>query len=212
MPQIFTIWGVCLFSPLVILFLFIKSFSYLRAQIWAVIKQFSSEDVMAGSISFLFHIIGFGLLFTTLLGGWIVERRLRKEKDWDQKLYIGRISRSMGLLSPLASIIILLTGIGNIINLYGGSIGIWYTSGWLVAKIILFAFMLVNGAVFGPILIRRRTKLIHSIIDKTATEESVKTVTIISKNISTFYFVQFLLLFIVLYISIAGGGKHPGIF
>jgi putative copper export protein len=166
---------------------------------------------MNGSINFLFHLIGFGILFTALLGGWIVERRIRSEKEWIQKLFMGKISRRFGLLSPIASVIMLLTGIVNIFNMYGSSVSLWYTEGWLIAKIILFAFLLVNGALFGPLLVRRRTKLMQSISEKTAPEDAEATIRIMNKSISTFYLVQFLLLIIILYLSIAGAGKHPGI-
>jgi putative copper export protein len=166
---------------------------------------------MHGSINFLFHLIAFGILFTALLGGWMVERRIRSEKEWIQKLFIGKISRRFGMLSPIASVIMLLTGIVNIFNIYGGSVSLWYTEGWLIAKIILFAFLLVNGALFGPILIRRRTKLLQNISEKTAPEDAEATLRIMNKSISTFYLVQFLLLMIILYLSIAGTGKHQGI-
>jgi hypothetical protein len=165
---------------------------------------------MRSSINFLFHLIGFGLVFTSLLGGWIIERRIRAEQDWNQKLFIGKISRRFGLLSPIASAVMLATGIVNIFNLYNGNINLWYTEGWLMAKIILFAFLLINGAVFGPILIRRRTKLIQGIIEKHPTEEAENTIMILSKSITTFYLVQFLLLIFILCLSVAGGGKHPG--
>ncbi|MGD0591309.1 MAG: hypothetical protein ABSA44_11000 [Bacteroidota bacterium] len=166
---------------------------------------------MNGSINFLFHLIGFGLLFTALWGGWILEQRIRAEKNWDQKLFLGKINRRFGLLSSIASIIMLLTGIVNIFNLHHGNINLWYIEGWLIAKIILFAFLLVNGAIFGPILIRRRTKLMQGISEKTAPEDAEATIKIMNKSISTFYLVQFLLLMIILYLSVAGGGKHPGI-
>jgi len=166
---------------------------------------------MNGSINFLFHLIGFGLIFTALLGGWILERRIKAEKEWNQKLFIGKISRRFGLLSPIASIIMLLTGIVNIFNMYNGNINLWYTEGWLIAKIILFTFLLINGAVFGPILIRRRTKLMQRISTKTSPEDPEAIIKIMNRNISTFYLVQFLLLMIILYLSVAGGGKHPGI-
>jgi uncharacterized membrane protein len=165
---------------------------------------------MNGSVNFIFHLIGFGFIFTSLLGGWILERRLKAEKEWNQKLFVGKISRRFGLLSPIASIIMLLTGIVNIFNLYNGNIHLWYTEGWLIAKIILFAFLLINGAVFGPILVRRRTKLMQGISEKTAPEDAAATIKILNKSISTFYLVQFLLLMIILYLSVAGGGKHPG--
>ena len=105
----------------------------------------------------------------------------------------------------------LLTGIVNIFNRYNGNIDLLYTEGWLIAKIILFAFLLINGAVFGPILVRRRTKLMQGISEKTAPEDAEATIKIMNKSISTFYLVQFLLLMIILYLSIAGGGKPPGI-
>ena len=166
---------------------------------------------MRMSTNFLFHLIGFGLIFTSLLGGWIVERRIRSEQDWNQKLFIGKIGRRFGLLSPIASIIMLLTGIINIFNLYNGNITRWYSEGWLIAKIILFAFLLINGAIFGPILIRRRTKLMQGIAEKNPSNDAGSNYKILSKSITTFYLVQFFLLIIILCLSIAGGGKHPGV-
>ena len=166
---------------------------------------------MNSSINFLFHLIGFGFVFTALLGGWILERRIRAEKEWNQKLFLGKVSRRFGFLSLISSIIMLLTGIVNIFNLRNGNINLWYNEGWLIAKIILFAFLFINGAVFGPILVRRRTKLMQVISEKTMPEDAEATVKIMNKNISTFYLVQFLLLIIILYLSVAGGGKHPGI-
>jgi hypothetical protein len=105
----------------------------------------------------------------------------------------------------------LLTGIVNIFNLYNGNINLWYTESWLIAKIILFAFLLINGAIFGPILARRRTKLLQAIVGKTGPEDAESTFVVLSKSMTTFYLVQFLLLIIILCLSVAGGGKHPGI-
>jgi uncharacterized membrane protein len=169
------------------------------------------EVGMRSSINFIFHLIGFGLVFTALLGGWIIERRIHTENDWNQKLYVGKISRRFSFLSPIACVIMLLTGIVNIFNLYEGNINLWYTEGWLMAKIILFAFLLINGAVFGPILFRRRTKLMQGIAEKTTTDDVESAFKVLNKSITTFYFVQFLLLIFILCLSVAGGGKHPGI-
>ena len=105
----------------------------------------------------------------------------------------------------------LLTGIVNIFNLYNCNINLWYTESWLIAKIILFAFLLINGAIFGQILARRRTKLMQAIVGKTGPEDAENIFVVLSKSMTTFYFVQFLLLIIILCLSVAGGGKHPGI-
>jgi hypothetical protein len=166
---------------------------------------------MSVSFSFIFHLLGFGLITTSLVAGWMLERRIRKTGDWNQKLLLISASRTIGLLSPIASFIMLVTGIGNIINVFGPSFSVVYSVGWLAAKIILFAFMLVNGAVFGPILSRKRTKLIQSLAAQSAPADAEETVAIYSKNLSTFYFVQALLLLLILFLSVWGTGKHTGI-
>lgn len=166
---------------------------------------------MNSYINLLFHLIGFGIIFTALLGGWIIEWRLRAEKEWDQKLFLGKINRRFNILFSIASIIMLLTGIVNTFNLYNGDINLLYTEGWLIAKVILFAFLLINGAVFGPILARRRTKLMQGISEKNAPEDAEANIKIINKSVSTFYLVQFILLIIILYLSIIGVEKHASI-
>jgi len=162
------------------------------------------------SFAFIFHLLGFGLITTSLAAGWILERRIRTTNDWNQKLLLLSASRSIGLLSPIASLLMLITGIVNIINVFGTSPRVLFSVGWLDAKIILFAFMLVNGAVFGPILSRKRTKLIQSLAAQSAPADAEETVNIYGKNISTFYFVQSLLLLIILFLSVWGTGKHVG--
>jgi uncharacterized membrane protein len=166
---------------------------------------------MNGSIGLLFHFIGFGIIFTALLGGWTLERKLRLEKEWNQKLFLGKINRRFYVLFSIAAVIMLVTGIMNIFNIYSGNVNLLYTEGWLIAKIILFAFFLINGTVLGPILVRRRTKLIQLISEKKAPEDAEAVIKIINKNVSTFYLVQFILLIIIIYLSIAGAEKHPGI-
>ncbi len=163
------------------------------------------------SFAFIFHLLGFGFITTSLTAGWILERHIRKTNDGNQKLLLLSASRTIGLLSPIASFLMLITGIANIMNVFGTSLSVLYSVGWLDAKIILFAFMLVNGAVFGPILSRKRTKLIQSIAAQTAPADAEETVKIYGKNLSTFYFVQSLLLLVILFLSVWGTGKHTGI-
>jgi hypothetical protein len=167
---------------------------------------------MSGSFNFLFHLLGFGIIATTLLGGWLIERRLRREPEAPAKLALLRLNRYVGLLSPLASVLMLVTGTVNIINLYPANPNLWYGQAWLMAKVILFAFLLVNGAIFGPVISRRRSKLIRAAIENTAPAGADKTIHIYNKNITTFFLVQSLLLLVILYLSVFGGGKHPGVF
>ena len=167
---------------------------------------------MSGSLNFILHLIGFAMVSTSLLAGWIVERRVRHEQEMPVKLAMLRVNRSVGLLTPFAAILMLVTGTINIMNVYPVNPNVWYSQGWLMAKVILFAFLLVNGAIFGPVISRRRSKLIHAKSENTAPADADKTIRIYDKNITTFYLVQTLLLLVIIYLSVYGGSKHPGVF
>jgi putative copper export protein len=160
------------------------------------------------SIAFFFHLVGMGILFAAITGGWILERRIRVEKDLDNKLLITKINRRFNLLFLIAATILLLTGIINILNIYGSHVNILGTAGWLIAKIILFAFLIVNGTIFGPTLIRRRTKSIQNALDKPNSEDAANNIKILNKGIATFDLVQFIILIFLLFLSIIGGDRH----
>ena len=166
---------------------------------------------MSGSLNFIFHLFGFGILVTTLLAGWILERQQRKEIILDQKLYILSLSKKIGLLSPLAVLIMLVTGIINIHTVFGSNFRVLFEVGWLAAKIVLFAFLLVNGAVLGPMLSRKRQKYLESVRTQPFTDEIAVTLKSLNRNISTFYLVQWLLVILITFLSVFGTGKHAGV-
>jgi hypothetical protein len=166
---------------------------------------------MRVSIVFLLHLIGFGILTTSLLAGFILERKFRREEDFGLKLYTAGISRIIGLLSPIAAALMLLSGIGNIHNRYLGSVLSWYDEGWLVAKIVLFAILVVNGAVYGPRLIRQRLKLLRAQAEQSLPPNVHESVRSYNRQITLFYCIQTLLLVLILYLSVYGTAKHPGV-
>lgn len=167
---------------------------------------------MAGSFSFFLHIIAVGLLFVIVVGGWLLHRKIVNEKDVHLKLYVSTSGRIIGLLSPFVTVLLLVTGIGNIYNRYLGSDLHWYNEGWLVAKIIFFAIALVNGAIFGAILARKRTVLLQSIDQQNASANAESLLRDFNRQFSWHYAVQFLLLLIIIFLSTFGDGKHPGAF
>ena len=165
---------------------------------------------MTVSISFFLHLIAFGLLATTVLSGFVLDRKFRKESDHRLRLSIAGISRTIGLLSPVAALLLLLSGIGNIHNRFIGPEMRWYAEGWLVAKIILYVVMVLNGMVYGPRLTRGRLKLLNAMAEQSAPANADTTLRSFNRQITLFYFVQTLLLLMVVYISVFGSGKHPG--
>ncbi len=167
---------------------------------------------MRVSISFFFHLLGFGLVVTTLVAGLVLERKFRSEQDLRLKLYVGGLARTMGLLSPFAVLLLLITGIGNIVNRYAGTSVSWYQEGWLVAKIIFFVILLLNGMLYGPRISRNRTKLLKSLQEDSAPVGAEKGLVSLNHQMTLFYLVQGLLLLIIVYLSLLGTGKHPGAF
>ena len=165
---------------------------------------------MTFSISFFLHLVAFGLLTTTILSGFVLDRKLRKESDHRLRLTIAGVSRNIGLLSPIAALLILVTGIGNIHNRFFGTEMRWYAEGWLVAKIVLYVVMVLNGMIYGPRLTRGRLKLLNAVSEQSAPPDAESTLRSYNKQITLFYFVQTTLLLLVLYISVFGSGKHPG--
>lgn len=167
---------------------------------------------MNGSYIHLIHLLGFGVLVTTLLAGYILDRKFRKESDWGLKFYLGGVMKTFGLISPFVAVIMLITGIGNIHNRLGGSGLAWYQEGWLVAKIICFAILLINGLANGPRLSKNRMMLVKAIKDKTAPADAEQKVEGYNRQLTIFYLVQAVLLLAVVFLSAFGTGKHPGAF
>lgn len=157
---------------------------------------------MIGTLAFSLHLIGFGILSATIVGGWILDRKLRAQSDLPSKLLVGSISKSIELLSPIAAILLLGSGIANIFFRYADPLGQWFSEGWLVFKLILFVVLLLNGMVFGPKLIRTRLKIVQS---KEADQSRLHA---INNQITLFYITQTLFVLIILLVSLLGTAKH----
>jgi hypothetical protein len=166
---------------------------------------------MRVSYAFVLHLLGVGILTTSLLAGFILDRRFRREPDLRLKLYTAGISRTIGLLSPFAALLLLLTGIANIHNRFLGSASAWYAEGWLVAKIILYVVMVFNGLFYGPGLMRSRLKIIRSQVEQAAPMNADTLIRSYNNQLTLFYAVQTLLFLFIVYISVFGTAKHPGV-
>ena len=167
---------------------------------------------MNGSYNFFVHLLAVGLLFTSVIGGWLVQRRLAGEKEVRLKLAIGGAARTFALLAPIAGVLLLLTGIGNIYNRYLGTELHWYSEGWLVAKIIFFVIAVVNGSAHGGMLARKRVSLLQSAGGQSLPPEAEAQLASVERQFTLHYVVQCLLLLIIIFLSVFGDGKHPGAF
>ena len=167
---------------------------------------------MSGSFVFLLHLIGFSLVSAIVVTGWILNNRFIRETDLSLKLYVGGISRVFVFLSPIAALLILVSGIGNIYNLYYGTPVSWYEEGWLVIKVVLFGVLLVNGMIFGPMMSGKRLKVVQEMMESGVNEANTKQLTDLNSQMRWFSLVQSVLLLGILFFSAFGTSKHPGYF
>ncbi len=160
-----------------------------------------------GHLLLIVHILGFGLLFTTLVAGWILHSQYTKASDFGTKGIILRSLRPIGLLSPVGILIMLLTGIGN---MQVRGLGL-FTESWLSTKILVFIIAAINGTVFG-IRASKRGKLVAQMADGSAPQGADLSIGALDKQLRLFYIIQFVLIVIILALSIIKPGRYemPG--
>jgi uncharacterized membrane protein SirB2 len=149
----------------------------------------------------IFHLIGFGILFSTVLAGWILHHQYMSASDSKTKGVILASLRPIGLLSPLAILIMLVTGVGN---MHVRGLGL-FTEPWLSTKIVFFLFAAANGVFFG-IRSGKRRKLFSQVIDGKAPAGSDEKMAAFDKQMRVFFIIQLVLLLLILVLSIVKPG------
>ena len=147
-----------------------------------------------------FHFIGIGLLVTTIVAGYLLNGQYRKAGDYQKKAIILRAMRPIGLLSPVASLLLLVTGIGNMHSLGFSALDL---PGWLAYKIVFYAIALLSGILFS-VKSRKRAKLVGQIEAGKAPADAENTLRSIDQQISLFYPVLSILFTIIVLLSITG--------
>jgi hypothetical protein len=153
--------------------------------------------------SIFFHFIGLGLLVSMIIAGIILEHQYRKVPTLQEKGLLLRVMKQFGILSPIATLLLLLTGIGNMHALAYGVLEF----GWLTAKIIFFAIAATNGAIFG-VISRKRGVLVGKMIKGEAPPDAESQLANMNKQVTMFHIVLDLLFIIIL--ALAVYGRHGG--
>ena len=148
-------------------------------------------------VSLLVHFIGIGMIFTSLFGGWIVTGHYRKAADWKTKAAMLRVLRPIGLFSPAAIVVMIVSGFGNM-GLLGYGV---FTAAWLSAKLVFFLIMAVAG-VIGGVKGGRRGKLVAQMAEGSAPEGSERVIASLDKQQRLFSAFQAIILLIILVLSI----------
>jgi hypothetical protein len=148
-------------------------------------------------IAMLLHIVGIGLLFTSLVGGWILHSHYMKGAGWGTRLVLLKTLRTFGLLSPIATALLVVSGVANMILLQLGA----FTTAWLSAKLVLVLLTIVNGVIFG-IRSSRRSKLAVAIAESRAPENAEQTLDLMNRQQRLFFVNQTILILVILGLSL----------
>lgn len=159
---------------------------------------------MVRELTLFCHFIGFGLIMTLNVAGFILHRQYKNAPDIQAKAIILRAARPIGLLSPFAILLMLVTGIGN---MHALGLGI-LDAGWLSAKIIFFALAAISGTVLG-IKAKKRGEIIKLMASGGTPANAEQELATLDKQVSLSYVVLPLLTLIILALSIYGriGGQ-----
>lgn len=152
-------------------------------------------------LSLILHLCGFGILTSTIISGWILNRHYARAQDHVTKVALLKPIRTIGILSPLAIVLLLVTGIAN---MHLREFGV-FTQGWLSAKIVLFAIAVVNGIVFG-VQSGKRGKLVARMASGEDAVQATAQAKSLDQQIRIFYVVQLLLVLAILFLSVVKPG------
>lgn len=149
----------------------------------------------------LLHLIGFGLLSASTLGGWLIFQRYIRLEDRRSKIALLGATRGLGLLSPVGIVVMAVTGIGQM-HMYG--LGL-FTQPWLSAKLLLFLIAAAAGIVFS-IRSRARTRLVSQLAEGGAPDGAEEKVARFDGQIRVFYLLQTTLLTAMLLLAVTRPG------
>ena len=123
-------------------------------------------------ISIFFHLVGVGMIFTLLFAGPIVESNFRWENDIRMKQHATKMLRSIGLLSPFGALVLVLSGIANMVILkitFGDLFG---NDAWLGLKLLAFIILLVMGMSISPKIAKQRAMLLDQMSQQNPPEDA----------------------------------------
>ncbi len=150
-----------------------------------------------------FHLIGFGLVATLLVTGWLTHKQYMAATDFKTKSVILASARSVGLLSPFTILILLITGVGN---MHARGLGL-FDETWLGIKVTLFAIAAVNGILFG-IRSKKRGMLVAQLAEGTAAADGGSRLAGMDKSALVFYIIQTILLTTILILTVWKPGRY----
>ena len=138
-------------------------------------------------ISIFIHILSVALIYVAVFGMPVVESLLRKESDSGKAFSLHQISLKFSQLARIGGVLVLLSGIGNMVFTEVG------LPLWLVLKLILFLLFVVLGVIFGRRYFSAREEALKSGADVEVLNSKIQR--FVNLNILIFILIIFLAVF-----------------
>lgn len=153
-------------------------------------------------VSLLFHLIGVGMIFTLLFAGPIIEANFRWENDIRMKQHAAKILRSVGLLSPFGALVLILSGIGNMISLHITFGDLFGSAAWLGLKLLFFIVLLGIGMVLSPKTARQRAMILDQMNQINPPEDAGQKMDSLNSKQTLFFLANWILVIIIVLLTL----------
>lgn len=151
-------------------------------------------------VSLLVHFVGIGLLFTALIGTWVVGGIYRAAPDWQMKALHLKTLRRLGLMSPIGVVVMVVTGIGNMT--LGPYTYTLFSDAWLSAKLALFVVSILLG-ILSTFQAMRRSRAVNRLAAGETAKVDEGSLRGIETQLKISSTLQFLLILAMILLSIA---------
>ncbi len=155
------------------------------------------------SLWMFIHMVAVFLLGGIMVGTLMIEKHLRLTADWPSRARLGMLGRNLGMLSPIASGLLLMSGIGNMVT-FGYTMSQAYgpAATWLGVKITLFLIAVVNGTVTSIRMGKKRMAIGATVRGGGSSEQGEAALKATFGTMNVFFAVQFLLVIGILFLVV----------
>jgi uncharacterized membrane protein SirB2 len=151
------------------------------------------------ALSLVLHIVGVSVLLGGTLFIRILESRFRKAENPSAAAVIHDSISAIGVLSPFASLLLLVTGIANIILVH---IDVFSTP-WLELKLACFLLAIPTGIAQGKAY-RSRAGLVTAVVQKVQSGDNGRTIEMLTRRCEILWKIQTTLIVAALVLTIFG--------
>ncbi len=154
-------------------------------------------------VSLLFHLIGVGMIFTLLFAGPIIEANFRWENDISMKRHSAKLLRNIGLLSPFGALVLIISGIGNMVLRNITFSDLFGSAAWLGFKLIIFIVLLAMGMAMSPKIAKQRMMILEHLSESEPPEDAEDKLNALNKRQTLFLVLNWLLVLLILVLTLS---------